>query len=969
MNLFSLLPAVLLVSTLTLEAKTTSDTKNASGYELCFTENKGQVHDQHFALRPDVLFSGQAGSLAFHLKHDGISYQLYSFEEVKNTNKNSVVNKTTEIVKQIQRVDIHWPGCNINSEVVTDENVPGFSHYFNEACPNGVMQVRSFTGVRFKSLYPGIDLHYYAKQGALKYDYLVEAGADYRAIQLQIEGATSVKVTAAGQLMIKSPLGDVYEQAPYAYQGKRLLASRWIILNEKTNLVGFVLEQVNATEALVIDPVVRAWGTYYGGNSTDYGNYVCTDVNGNVYMSGSTNSVGGNAIATSGSHQLIFASGYTLGANNSDAFLVKFNSIGVRQWATYYGSAGIEYGGAVACDAAGNVYFTGSSTSFGTIAGTAIATSFAYQSGNAGQDDAFLVKFNSNGVRQWATYYGGPGSEGGSICMVDASGSIYLGGTTTTSTGIGIASAGGHQPNYGGNSSDAYLAKFNSSGSRLWGTYYGGSGIEYGFGGAVDVNGDVYMCGYVNSNQGYIISTVGSHQPSFAGSYDAYLVKFNSAGVRQWGTYYGGGGEEIAFGCATDPSGNVYLGGNTNTGSANVISTFGSHQPNYASSLYDDGFLVKFNSAGVRQWGTYYGGTQAESSCKAVCDLVGNVYLVGSTASTGNAIISTNGSHQAGFGGGQFDAFLAKFNGNGVRQWGTYYGGNQTDNGGTAACDNSNNIYLIGSSSTTGGSSIASTGSHQYNSGSGGSDAFMVKLVDCPYFPPTNTTPLSDMEICENESAVLTATASGNILWFETPLGTLSAGTGPSFTTGTLTPGVHTFYAESQYCVQGTNRTAITVSVNPLPVLNVTTSNPILCEGYSSTLTVSGASTYTWSQGGFSNSSVVSPTATTVYTVNGVDGYGCVNTVTFTQVVDACVGLEQFINDSRIKLFPNPTKNRCILSVPDQLEHRFSMYNILGKCILEGQFYGQTELQTEELAAGVYCIVLDGEQCFKLIKE
>lgn len=936
-----------------------------------FTENKGQVHDQHFKTRPDVLFSGQSGAMNYHLRKSGISYQLCETEDVlaPGMHQNGGQPNRVSQVKQIYRVDVQWPGCNTQADIVTDEALPGYNNFFNEACPNGVMEVKSYTGLTYKNIYTQIDLHYYTRNNQLKYDYLVAAGADYTRIQLEWKGAENIQVNRAGQLVIKTPLGTIVEQAPLVMQGSRILASRWKLLDRTTNRVGFEIDGVDSREALVIDPVVRAWGSYYGGNAPDYGNFVCTDSNGNVYMSGSTNSVGGNAIATSGSHQLIFASGFTLGANNSDAFLVKFNSVGVRQWATYYGSSGIETGGGVGCDASGNVYLAGTTTSFGTITGTNIATSIAHQSGNAGQEDAFLVKFTSNGVRQWATYYGGTGSDAGSICLVDASGNIYLGGTTTSSVGTGIATAGGHQPAYGGNSCDGFLAKFNSSGVRQWGTYYGGSGIEYGFGGAVDVSGDVYLCGYVNSNQGYVISTVGSHQPNFAGSYDAYLVKFNSAGVRQWGTYYGGGGEEIAFGCATDPSGNVYLGGNTNTGSSNVISTFGAHQVSYASSLYDDAFLVKFNSAGVRQWGTYYGGVQAESSCKAICDNTGNAYLVGSTASTGNGIISTNGSHQAGYGGGQYDGFIAKFNTSGTRLWGSYYGGAALDGVSTGICDPFGNPYLVGYTATYGGNSIAPPGNHQNIAGGGTNDAFIVKLVDCPYNPPTNTTPLGGQEICENQSATLTATASGNILWFNTPLGSLSAATGPVYVTATLSTGLYTFYAESQYCVFGTGRTAITVTVNPLPVLNPQSSSLMLCAGNAATLTVSGASTYTWSEGSFSNSISVTPTVSTTYTVTGIDGYGCVNTATLLQNVDACTGLQEKTERLSMEVFPNPFKESFTLRLKDANTHSLKVLNSLGQVMVQAEIKNECYLHTALWAPGVYLLQVDAVGVHKIMKE
>ncbi len=164
----------------------------------------------------------------------------------------------------------------------------------------------------------------------------------------------------------------------------------------------------------------------------------------------------------------------------------------------------------------------------------------------------------------------------------------------------------------------------------------------------------------------------GGHDNTFgggAGSIDAFLVKFNANGVRQWATFYGGVGNERGYSTATDGTGNVYLTGYTV--STTDIATPGSHDTSFGGMV--DAFLVKFNASGVRQWGTYYGGTGDETGYCAVVDCSGNVYLAGETTSTTN--IATTGSHDNSFGGGTYDAFLVKFNINGVRQWATYYGG------------------------------------------------------------------------------------------------------------------------------------------------------------------------------------------------------------------------------------------------------------------------------------------------------
>jgi hypothetical protein len=567
------------------------------------------------------------------------------------------------------------------------------------------MNVKSYTDVTFKNLYAGVDVKWYEKNGELEYDFIVAPNTDYTKIGWEIKGADRISIGENGQLIIETPLGNIEEQAPIAFQGETQVEAAWKIDGNK---ISFKLGNYNENEVLIIDPVVRQWGTYYGGTGTDIGASCATDASGNVYLAGYTNST--TEIATTGAHQT------TYGGGSYDAFLVKFNSSGVRQWGTYYGGTGTDIGTSCATDASGNVYLAGYTNST-----TEIATTGAYQTTyGGGSYDAFLVKFNSSGVRQWGTYYGGTQNDVSYSCATDASGNVYLAGYTNSTTEI--ATTGAHQTTYGGGSDDAFLVKFNSSGVRQWGTYYGGTGLEIGASCATDASGNVYLAGRTNSTTE--IATTGAHQTTISGPYDAFLVKFNSSGVRQWGTYYGGTGLDIGASCATDASGNVYLAGYTN--STTEIATTGAHQTTYGGG-YDDAFLVKFNSSGVRQWGTYYGGTVTDIGLSCATDASGNVYLAGYTNSTTE--IATTGAHQTTYGGGSYDAFLVKFNSSGVRQWGTYYGGTVLENIASCATDASGNVYLAGRTSST--TEIATTGAHQTTI-SGPYDAFLVKFDACP---------------------------------------------------------------------------------------------------------------------------------------------------------------------------------------------------------------------------------------------
>src|SRR5690606_27353721 len=140
----------------------------------------------------------------------------------------------------------------------------------------------------------------------------------------------------------------------------------------------------------------------------------------------------------------------------------------------------------ITCDNANNVYITGQTQST-----TGIATTGAHQS-SIGNVDAFLVKFNSAGARQWGTYYGGNNGTWGYGLAVCPNGRIYLAGRTSSSSGI--AGTGGFKTSLAGDQ-DGFLAEFTPGGKRLYGTYDGGAGFENVAGIATSAEGIVYMCG------------------------------------------------------------------------------------------------------------------------------------------------------------------------------------------------------------------------------------------------------------------------------------------------------------------------------------------------------------------------------------------------------------------------------------------------------------------------------------------
>ena len=394
---------------------------------------------------------------------------------------------------------------------------------------------------------------------------------------------------------------------------------------------------------------------------------------------------------------------------------------------TYLGGTVFDNGRTMTTDNNHNIIACGNTSS-----STAIATSGAFQTSYSGIYDAFIAKFNSTGTIIWSTYFGGTSGTApmsGHCVATDALNNIFMSGVTMSTTNI--ATTGTYQVVFGGNS-DAFIEKFDSLGSRIWGTYFGVAGGEVAYGIAIDRSGNLLIGGAATNNIGggstssASIATSGVYQTSYGGgAYDGFLAKFNSSGTALlWATYYGGSGSEQGQGIATDLNGNVYMAGYTNSTSG--ISSSGSWQSTYGGGAWD-AFIVKFDSLGNRLWATYYGQDQYDVAYAIGMDVTGNVVITGLTNSA-SGFTSSGAFHPTYHGGSTNggDAFILKFSPSCTRIWATYFGGSGDDFGRCLAFDYQGNIYLTGETSST--DSISTAGAYQTTYGGGLYDSYIVKF-------------------------------------------------------------------------------------------------------------------------------------------------------------------------------------------------------------------------------------------------
>ncbi len=259
---------------------------------------------------------------------------------------------------------------------------------------------------------------------------------------------------------------------------------------------------------------VPLWSTFYGGSGDENGS-CAVDVMGNPYLYGSTSSADG--IATPGSSQSTFA-GVT------DGYIVKFDKYGARIWGTYVGGP---QGDSILSlgTSQGILYATGSTYSL-----SGIATPGSFQSSkmpNTGQS-GFITRFDTTGMLHWSTYYGD--SSRITSCAVDSTGRLSICGTTSDPNGLWTP--GAFQMAFNGKI-DGFVARFDTTGNRLWSTNFGGSGRDWLTSLCLDVQGNIFVVGH-SSSPGLATPFAFKEQgPLPCG----LIAEFDTAGQRVWSSY------------------------------------------------------------------------------------------------------------------------------------------------------------------------------------------------------------------------------------------------------------------------------------------------------------------------------------------------------------------------------------------------------------------------------------------------
>ncbi len=377
-------------------------------------------------------------------------------------------------------------GASAAPEITGMQPLPGKTNYLIGSDPKRWRTgVATYGKVRYRGVYPGIDLVYYGAAQRVEHDFIVAPGASPKAIRLQFAGMSRLGLDKAGSLVANTTCGAVRWLAPTVYQNiggkKRLVSARYTLRGGRN--VGFQIGRYDVRRPLVIDPVID-YATYLGGSDNDWMYGMATDGAGNVWVAGPTSSVD---FPTLNPAQAAHGSAYWNG------YVAKFDPAGNMLYSTYLGGSNGDECYDLAIDSAGSAYVTGY-----TYSRNFPVTSGAYQTTfRAANQSAYVTKLSATGGMVYSTLYSGTYQDQGERIAVDSAGSAYITGISGSAL---PTTAGAYRTTRSSSDWNTYVAKFSPDGKRLvYGTYIGGSRFSWGLGLAVNAAGEATVAGSTSS--------------------------------------------------------------------------------------------------------------------------------------------------------------------------------------------------------------------------------------------------------------------------------------------------------------------------------------------------------------------------------------------------------------------------------------------------------------------------------------
>ncbi len=645
-----------------------------------------------------MLASAMAAQMVWFEPNRG---QVAGQTEWVGRSKGAYLYITGDEVVYANRKNVHMRlvGAAKHARVEGIEPTGGISSYFT-----GRGEKTWFTGIpqyaklRYRNVYPGIDVVYYGSGDNVEYDFVVKPGGDPERIEI----AFSEPVRIDGEDLV---VAGLRQHRPKVMQGARKIEAKYSITPDKHVLIA--LGDYDHTTDLTIDPVLE-FASYLGGPGADGIAQVTIDDAGYLYIAGSTQSPATPGLNPFQQSNISFTA----------PFLFKFDGSGTRL--IYYvilASDSYSWPTAVSVGNDGTVVMLGSTRSDNFPLKNAFQSEYKAAFGNA-----FLSKLSDDGrALVYSTYYGGTFNESPNALRVDSQGNAYIIGETGSHD---LPLKNPIQNRYGGAEDDCFVAKFSSPGTLLFSTYLGSPGLDVCKDLAIGSDGLV-IAGASSSADFPLKEAIQSTVTPRTGFTTPVLVKIalDGSGII-FSTFFGGPVSGFAWAVALDKAGNIYAAGGVND---NALVTKNAFQSQPAGS---NGFLVKFDSTARNLfYSTYFGGSGRTEIRRVAVDAQGSPYVTGYADS---ADFPVKNSLQA-FRGAR-DCFVAKFLPAGTALvYSTLVGGTLSSSCSTLALDDKGNVYFGGATNSP---DIPVNNAFQRSLG-GGYDGFFGKKSDNTLVPPS----------------------------------------------------------------------------------------------------------------------------------------------------------------------------------------------------------------------------------------
>jgi len=572
--------------------------------------------------------------------------------------------------------------------------------------------VRSFEQVKYQNVYNGIDLLHYSNRSGLKYDFIVQPGANPQSIQIKVDGGEKIHISD-GNLIIQTSVGQIEEKAPFAYQeidGAISEVPCHFVL--KHNIVTYSFpEGYDENYKLVVDPEL-AFSSYIGSTSSNFGFTASYDNDGNLF--GGAIVFGPQYPTTVGAYQ------FTWGAGDIDCGISKFNEDGTDLlYSTYIGGSGNEAPHSIIVNDQNEIYILGSTSSSNFPLGQeSFQDSFGggFSQGGAGYSyedgsDIFVSKLSEDGSDLLgSTFVGGSNNDGigsGSILdhnygdrfrgeiVVDDEGFAYIASVTGSSD---FPVQNGYSDNFSGTLSGVIFKLSPDLSEMVWSTYTGGESTESAISLQLADDNSVYFTGGTTSSS--LAASTDAYQESFSGGVDGYIGHISADGSQLLALTYNGTSQyDQNYFVQIDTEGDIYVIGQT-------LGDYPVSEGVYVNNNSGQ-FIHKFNAELTQSvWSTRVGSGNGVINISPSAFLVTNCGEIFLSGWGGNLNNNNNGGGTSGlpFTG---DAFQSTTDGNDFYllvlspdaqdiEYATYFGGIQSSehvDGGTSRFDKSGTVY------------------------------------------------------------------------------------------------------------------------------------------------------------------------------------------------------------------------------------------------------------------------------------